>query len=382
MQNQQLFYLFDKYFQGKSSPDEERTFLDFVEQSANKAQVEEVMEQYWNAFVPKQNPFGKAQGGVMLMKALGGRTDIKVKKLSIISVLKYAAAVVIVASLAFASYRYFQDKTNPALQVTKITPGHSGATLTLADGRNINLDDTGNGIVSDINGITIKKLADGSLSYVVSNVPKLGNAQNTLSTGNGQTYQVQLPDGSKIWLNAGSSITYAQNFSANATRNILLSGEGYFEVAKDAQHPFIVESNNQKIEVLGTHFNVHAYTDDDKTTTTLLEGSVKLNGSTFIRPGEKAVLSKNKITVLPADIEMDMAWKNGRFAFSGKEFHDIMKTIARWYNVEIVYDDQPEQLHIAGGISRYEDIQDVLGLLQETGEVRFKIEGRRVHVMR
>jgi transmembrane sensor len=381
MQEQRLKYLFGLYIQKKASNLEEAELLDYVERSENRKLVEDMLEHYWLEFSPQENPFSQDQANTIFNAAITPAQNSKIRKLRFYKICKYAAAIAVVVMSGILSFYIFHK--NPIKErIAKITPGHAGATLQLGDGRRINLDEISAGLVDSDDGISISKTPDGSIVYVLKGVKGNENDLNTLSTDKGQTYQVQLPDGSRVWLNAQSSITYPVNFEGKMQREVTLKGEGYFEVAKNPAHPFIVKSNAQRVEVLGTHFNVHAYPDEDQISTTLLEGAVRLNGLTYLKPGQKAIYKNSQFSLSIADIAAETAWKDGRFSFSGKDFQEVMKTIARWYDVEIVYDYKPEHLRIAGGISRYENIEEVLGILQDTGEIRFKIEGRRVHVLK
>lgn len=297
-----------------------------------------------------------------------------------------ASFIAALFSIAFLLYTNFpESETDKSLARALISPGRSGATLTLADGRKVVLGNIKNGELASESGITITKSANGQLLYQIENKTSAENGSkhfNTLSTANGETYKVRLPDGSLVHLNSASSLTYNTMQPTDGKRIVSLKGEAYFEVAKDKKHPFIVQSNGQEVEVLGTHFNIKAYGDELITKTTLLEGLVKVNHSTYLKPGEQSVLKEDKIQVRNANVEDVIAWKNGRFAFTGNDFYSNMHMISRWYDVDIVYDYRPENLHISGGMSRFDNIDKVLEIIQETGDVKFKIEGRRIHVIK
>lgn len=207
-------------------------------------------------------------------------------------------------------------------------------------------------------------------------------AYNTISTPRGGQYQLQLPDGSKVWLNAQSSLRFPARFIGNE-RLVTLTGEGYFEVAKDKAHPFKISINNMQVEVLGTHFNVMGYNDEPATTTTLLEGSVKIikGGSVQkIVPGEQAIV-KDGIRVAKVNAEEAIEWKNGNFNFSHEKLGSIMRRISRWYDVDIAYSQRTTGATFVGTIPRSTNITEVLKYLELTGLVHFKIEERRVTVM-
>ncbi|MNJ98902.1 fec operon regulator FecR [compost metagenome] len=264
-----------------------------------------------------------------------------------------------------------------------IKPGSNKATLTFQNGKTIELSAAKSGIVIDASKLAYN---DGTL---------INNEQAqafTVSTPLGGTYQVKLPDGSNVWLNAGSSLTYDPYLKGKEQyRNVKLSGEAYFEVAKDKKHPFIVTTDKQKIEVLGTHFNVSAYIDDLSNKTSLLEGSVKVAPLTttgtetkglILKPGQQSEINTKGISVQEVDATEAIAWKNGDFSFTGENLENIMQKISRWYDVEVTYSDkQLLNKPFSGVISKYEKVSQVLCLLEATGEVKFKINGKKITVM-
>ncbi|WP_431292934.1 FecR family protein [Pedobacter sp. P26] len=196
---------------------------------------------------------------------------------------------------------------------------------------------------------------------------------------------MRLPDGTIVFLNAESSLKYPVSFVEKGKRQVFLTGEGYFEVAKDRSHPFIVKTTRQEVQVLGTHFNINSYDDEAATTTTLLEGSVLVSNSNLVqkvlRPGEQSVLSSGRIQVAPADVEEAIDWKNGEFIFGGDNFRTVMRKIERWYNIEVIYEPSaPINLQLGGFSSRSRNISTVLKMIAKTGEVHFRIEGRKVFV--
>ncbi|SEM84964.1 FecR protein [Mucilaginibacter gossypiicola] len=271
-----------------------------------------------------------------------------------------------------------------------IAPGGNKAILTLSNGSKITLDDLGTGQLAKQSGVTITKTGNGKLVYTItndaSNATK-GNEQayNTIETPKGGQYQVNLPDGSKVWLNAESSLRYPTNFSG-AVRRVELNGEAYFEVAKNPAKPFKVVSNSQEVEVLGTHFNISSYPDDASVKTTLLEGSVKvlstkLNQSKLLKPGEQSNITDNSIHVQEVDTDDVVAWKNGYFMFVDEDLKSIMSKLARWYNIDVEYTGNVDNLKFGGMVSRSKDLAQALKIIEKTGSVKIKIEGRRVIIM-
>lgn len=304
-----------------------------------------------------------------------------------------AAGMIIIALSAGLLFYFFENKPNKdqSIYAQEIKPGGDKAVLTLADGSKINLSDVAQGQLAEQSGISISKTADGRLIYKVVEVS--GGSEsgknmgyNTIETPLGGQYQVYLPDGTKVWLNAGSVLRYPVKFTGDE-RSVELKGEGYFEVAKVKNKTFKVSSAEQTIEVLGTHFNVMAYTDEKVIKTTLIEGSVKISNARYsklLTPGEQSVVhGGNEIQINEAaDIEDVMAWKNGYFKFN-ENLESIMIKISRWYNVDIKYEFKPDSdLVFAGKISRTRDIDAILKIMEYTGKVHFKVEGRVVTVTR
>ncbi|RYY35726.1 MAG: FecR family protein, partial [Sphingobacteriaceae bacterium] len=279
-----------------------------------------------------------------------------------------------------------KNATETQVSLNKISPGSNKAVLTLANGTEILLDDAKNGTLANQHNITVDKAADGKLVYNVSAAQvDAGNSSseyNTIATPNGGQYQVVLPDGTHVWLNAGSSLKFPVAFTGKE-RHVELAGEAYFEVAKNKAKPFKVSVNNSVVEVLGTHFNVMGYKDEKSTNTTLLEGSVKIvsgNQQKLIVPGEQARVDGN-IKVAKVKVAEAIAWKDGKFNFAHQDLKTILRKVARWYNVEIDYQGAVTNEGFVGTVPRSENITEVLNTLELTGLVHFKVEGRRVIVM-
>lgn len=276
------------------------------------------------------------------------------------------------------------NQSAPEKKTDDIAPGGSKAILTLADGTQVILDSADNGAVTNQGKVTIIKLSDGQLAYKNGSTSPVANLQyNTISTPRGGQYQLTLADGTRVWLNAESSLKYPTAFSAGE-RRVTLTGEGYFEVAHDAKNPFFVKASGTEVKVLGTHFDVNAYEDESSVNTTLLEGSVKVTsggGSKMITPGEQAqVNDKGRIHTSRVDVNEVVAWKDGKFIFEKADIHDVMKQISRWYDVDVEYRGNISG-HFGGTISKNVHASKVLEMLEFTGGVHFKIEGKKVIVM-
>jgi len=320
------------------------------------------------------------------------------KKSKIKPLFKYISAAAVLA-IVFGGFYYFQDQnTSKLIRVAQtqrknldVLPGTNKAILTLADGSTVILDENTSSDISDQDGIKISKKKDGQLVYTIVN-DKLLNAgeniaYNTISTQKGGQYQVILPDGTKVWLNAASSLKYPEAF-AGKQRLVVLTGEAYFEVTKNKTMPFRVQSQNQNVEVLGTHFNINSYLDDNTVKTTLLEGSVKVSNLKFskiLKPGEQAISGigeQASIKIATAiDTDDETAWKNGLFQFNDSELKVILNQLERWYDVKIDYSDVPAKRY-NGMVSRKSKLSEVLKMLEKTGNIKFELEeGRKLKVL-
>ena len=301
-----------------------------------------------------------------------------------------AAAILI---LLTAGIYYYQTSSKPIIVKTKIprfkndvAPGNNKAILTLDDGSKIDLDDAKTGILASESNIDIKKTGDGQLEYTAGAQNVKTVKYNILSTPMGGEYQLVLPDGSKVWLNSGSTLRFPTAF-IGSERIVELKGEAYFDIAKNPKMPFLVRTNNaMDIKVLGTQFNVMAYDDEKNINTTLIEGSVEVlkeSGKTTLKPGQEAILNKRSgnIKVASADLEQAIAWKNGYFIFYNENIESIMRKVSRWYNVDIVYQGNLNNKDFVGTISRNKNVSELLKMLELTGAIHFSIDGRRITVM-
>jgi transmembrane sensor len=317
-------------------------------------------------------------------------TPFKLKQL-----FPYAAAVVLLLTVGIGLNRYILKKTTNkplALHKPDILPGSNKAVLTLANGSKIILNDAGNGKIARQQNIVINKTQTGELIYNVdgsfktARQPKLADiiAMNTLTTPRGGQYEVVLPDGTKVWLNAASSLRYPTLFPGNE-RRVELTGEAYFEVAKNAAQPFFVKTTNQTVEVLGTHFNINSYSDEVSTKTTLLEGSINVTNTSGmplvkLKPGQQAIGTINGMKVnAAADVEEAVAWKNGKFMFKNTDLPTIMRLLSRWYDVDVEYQGTIAEKHYMGRISRNVRVSQVFEILKTSG-VNFTIIGRKIIV--
>jgi transmembrane sensor len=307
---------------------------------------------------------------------------------------KYAVAASIALLLGTGIF-YFTKTKEQIIQVVEkpkeITPGGNRGILTLSNGKQIVLADISAKDTIAQEGekaeVTIKMDAKGVITYVINpdaDVSKAdANSFNTLSTPTGGQYNIVLADGTKVYLNTVSSIKYPTQFNGDQ-RIVELEGEAYFEVAKNKSKPFIVKSGDQSIEVLGTHFNVHAYNNESVIKTTLLEGSVAVtykNQKAILKPGQQSNVSDsfNKIAIRKVDTEAAIAWKNGRFKFDNADLKTVMKQLERWYGIKVEYRGDVSDVRFNGGTFMNKNLSEVLKVL-ELSNIKFKVEGKTIIV--
>lgn len=296
-----------------------------------------------------------------------------------------AAVVILVAAAGIVGLqrRYPSPEKNiiaTHTTIKEVPPANKKAMLTLADGSTIALDDAANGAIGKQGGASVIKNTQGQLSYQADDA-KGEVVYNTLTVPRGGQFQVVLPDGSKVWLNSASSLRYPTAFKG-ADRKVILQGQAYFEIAGNAARPFKVQANEMEVVVLGTRFDMMAYADEPTINATLLDGKIKVQDQ-ILRPGQQAVLALtgHQLTVKDADINKIMAWKNGLFVFNNMDLPTILREIARWYDVEIVYQTAPGKELYGGGISRNLNLSAVLHVLEENGTNHFKTDGNKVIVL-
>ncbi|MFB2118728.1 FecR family protein [Parapedobacter sp. 2B3] len=297
-----------------------------------------------------------------------------------------AASVVLPIIAAGYVIWSIQTQGGPEQVTSPILPGTNRATLTLTDGRTIALDETQAGIIVNDKNILYE---DHSSVAMLSKVDAAATTEMlTLATPRGGQYRITLPDGSIAWLNAASTLRYPAIFDVDR-REVEITGEVYFEISPDKKHPFVVSHPLQTVEVLGTKFNVNAYSDENSVRTTLVEGSVLVRPqqgrhihSVTLAPGEAALLGQDDITVIPVDAMETVAWKDGKFMFNDSDIRSIMRRISRWYDVDVQYTGDVTGITFTGSVSRFDDIHDVLRKIELTESVRFKTEGRRIMVSR
>jgi len=376
---QRINELIKKYQDNTASESEKQELLDWYRKTA-----------YQDAEFPEDED---SVGKFMLARLNREIKPINTRAFNIKQWLVAASVLIFLGSgmVYFLVKRQPQQTTIALSNKKDISPGGNKAILTLADGSKISLTDARNGQVAKQGGIQISKTVDGQLTYVIGKTdadhgainPSLN--YNTIETPKGGQYQVTLPDGSKVWLNAMSSIKFPVSFSSQKERRVELSGEAYFEVVHNKDLPFRVVTAKQTVEVLGTHFNINAYADERNTKTTLLQGSVKVsfgNNSAILKPGQQAELEAD-INISEADTEAAVAWKNGYFRFNDQKLEDIMRVMARWYDVKVIFMDENIKNETFGALStRFTNISTLLKIMEQTGDAKFSIEGSTVRISR
>jgi transmembrane sensor len=302
---------------------------------------------------------------------------------------KYAAAILLLGLVSYLAFDKPYSGNRSLIAPTKsvtlkndVLPGRDKALLTLADGTVVELEDIADGTVREENGIRVSKVGGKVMYEMIRSAEMAVNTYNTIHTPAGGQYHIVLEDGSKVWLNSESSLRFPTAFSHE--RRVELTGEGYFEIAKNVKKPFVVNAGKTHVEVLGTHFNVMAYANEGFSKTTLLEGSVKVsNGisSKRISPGQQAVVGEH-INIQTTDTEGAVAWKNGFFQFENDNLRNILRQLKRWYGVEVENEQQLPAKHFTGFISRNTPLSQVLKMLEMSGELKFKIQGKKISIQK
>jgi len=290
-----------------------------------------------------------------------------------------ASVLLIVAGVVI--WQQTNTRRPATIQTVKqdVPPGSNKAILTLSNGQQIVLDSAAKGDLAQQGSARVIKTDSGQIAYHASSEKPTAVLYNTLATPRGGQYQLTLPDGTKVWLNAASSIRYPVFFTGTE-RKVEITGEAYFEVTKNASKPFkVMVKGNQEIDVLGTSFDVNSYPDEREIKTTLLEGSVKAQG-TILKPGQQAAWSAGQPVKIQndADLEEAVAWKNGKFIFTGNDLGSVMRQISRWYDVDVDYKGDFKGDEFVGVISRFKNVSEILHMLEQTRTVKFSVEGRKI----
>jgi transmembrane sensor len=378
MNADEYLLLYEKYISGNCDAEEERKLCAYQDKFR----------------MLQEDPGQQTADDVELSERIYGRITSSLSepsktKIFLLSFFKIAAILAFAIGIGFLYHTYY-DRSVPQSSASKtlvrraIKPGTNTAQLTLSDGSVVDLNDAKDGVISTTDQAKISRNSGGSISYATnSSAPE--NATNTITVPAGGNYKVILPDGTSVWLNSVSTLNYPLTFKGK-NRIVTLQGEGYFEVSKNPEKPFVVQVDAMTVTVLGTHFNINAYKEHTGIQTTLSEGSVRLSQaskSVTLVPGEQGSVDRQSalMTVAKVNTNKVMGWKNGYFMFQDDNIENIMEQIARWYDVDVEYRGDLSNKLFGGIYSRNKDINELLKGLELTGLVHFKIVGRRVIVM-
>ncbi|MDB5146275.1 MAG: FecR family protein [Mucilaginibacter sp.] len=383
--------LISKLLNGDISPEEHLWLKEWVDESAeNRAQFEKLtnadfLEEKLNFW----NKIDNDKAWNELLRKLPEPESAPARRFNYTSLLKYAAIVILTLSVSVLLYRRNENRVKgndkPQIaQTTRINPGSNNAILILGNGQKVALKNHTQVSINEDDGTAVSNKNE-ILAYKHTGKANTGKEQiyNTIVVPRGGEYQLVLADGSKIWMNSASSLRYPTSFSGSE-RKVYLSGEAYFEVAKNAKMPFIVTTGKAEVQVLGTHFNVKAYDDEDICKTTLLEGAVEVHSSVAIneiKPGQQAIINGEGQQKITSDINIDeeVAWKNGLFMFTKADIKDVLQQVSRWYDIEVVYEGKVPELQFSGQLSRKVDFYGFTNILKYAG-LNFTIKGKTVIV--
>ncbi|ODS82651.1 MAG: hypothetical protein ABS46_08370 [Cytophagaceae bacterium SCN 52-12] len=398
MNKDKIKHLFYKYFNDLTTDEENRELARLLQQPNLEDDVKQLMEEAWDTFYPHHKIFPGEISEEMLSRILGG--EEKAGQHFFPRMLSFfrrsaAAAIIMVAATGGLLFYYFRSDNRFASDSSEVAapavspdilPGSNKAFLTLSDGRNIILDNASPGLLTTQGGTRIIKEEGDRLAYqATAHEDETVSGSNTLRTPRGGQYHLVLPDGTKAWLNAASSIVYPVRFTGSR-RQVRIEGEVYFEVAKqlkdNSKVPFIVTAGDVSIEVLGTQFNVNAYSDEVAIKTTLLEGAVKVTtskSSTLLNPGHEARVAakSDEILISKANTDQAVAWKNGYFQFQQAGLQEIMRQLSKWYDVDVVYEGKPLEKKFTGEIPRSATLLQVLEIL-ELNQIQLRIVDKQV----
>lgn len=394
MNTHPLFQLIEKYLSGEITPEETAALRQLLTDPEQAAALDSIMDRQLANSTVTADDFPEVVDRIKksVIRQLPVTRHILIRRLAIA-----AAILLLCASAAFLwfSNRSSQSiaKETPVSLPTDLPPGKNGAILTLADGKKVVLDSLGNGVIATQNGSKVL-LNNGHLAYTAEGdkIATAAVAYNTMTTPKGRQFQLVLPDGTKIWLNAASSLRYPTRFTG-AERKVEITGEAYFEVAQNAKMPFIVQIGGKtEIQVLGTHFNINAYDDEATANTTLLEGSVRVvhdNEKAILRPGQQAQVTAQSVSAVRdrsgeerinilnnVNVDKVVAWKNCVFDFQDASLEEVMRQLERWYDIEVVYEKNIPKLEFIGKMGRDLTLSNVLRGL-ELSKVHFRMEGER-----
>ncbi|HVI47287.1 MAG TPA: FecR domain-containing protein [Chitinophaga sp.] len=382
-------YLIAQYLDNRISKEELELLLQKIGEDEDTDQLTAVLQEQWEA-AKAVDDSDHIDWDARFTAMIQQQPTAAPQRKNFRGIIRMAIAASIALLLALGGYfGLFKKNPQPSVAASMqhdIAPGTTGGILTLANGEHILLDSAGNGLLAMQGGTKIIN-RQGHITY---NMAGTNSEQmfNTITTPRSKQFQLVLSDGSKVWLNAASSVRFPAAFAANE-RNVEITGEAYFEIAKITSKgkavPFVVNANGTAIRVLGTHFNVNAYTDEHVVSTTLTEGSVVIKQGRIqqmLKPGEQAQTGQDGKLAVLHDVDTDavLAWKNGYFSFNQADLPTVMRQISRWYDVDIVYEGRIPDRRFGGEISRNTNVSQVLKILEES-KVHFRLEEKRIVVL-
>lgn len=379
---QRLQQLFDRYYAGQATPEEEEELMRQIRSGRHDEAIEGAMKRNWLQPADAQPLFDASRSRDMLGSILAAGRERKHWRAGLW--IRYAAAAAVLAVVAglWVIRKSAPEKlvASETIQNQDVAPGGNRALLTLADGKGIELDRIGSGLVARQGNTEITKQEDGLVVYNSRAASVALAGFNKVTTPRGGQYKVQLPDGSKVWLNASSSIRFPSVFPASE-RRVEITGEAYFEVTKDKARPFTVRFKGSEVQVLGTSFNVMAYADERVSKTTLVEGSVAIRNQSehaLLRPGQEAALMPGgRIETAFKPVDEAVAWKEGMFYFKNAGVKDVMRQLSRWYDVEVSYRGEVPVRQFTGRVSRNVNLSEIVGMLRYAG-VKCSVESNTI----
>jgi ferric-dicitrate binding protein FerR (iron transport regulator) len=389
MPSARIKYLVERYFDNTCTPDERLELARWISEEASEDMLGEALGASWESYVPQLGMPDEMSDRIVASLFGTAPAAKAVPQRRIGRYAWWAAASILL--LGAGSWWMLQRKTTPPVVAesmkqrykNEVPPGGNHATLTLADGSVISLDSAANGVLTQQGNVKIVKQSNGQLLYEGA-----GNHEmmyNTMTTPRGGQYRLTLPDGTLVWLNAASSVTYPAAFTGRE-RSVSVTGEVYFEVAANENMPFRVKAGDMNINVIGTRFNVNAYAEEPTVRTTLIEGAVSVSAgqaSAVLKPGQQARVQGNQTLAVINNIDTEeiIAWKNGYFQFTDADMPAVMRQIEKWYDVKVTYEGAIPKRSFGGGIQRSLPLSQVLGIL-EANDVKFKIEGKNITVLK
>ncbi len=406
MPNNRIGTLLDKLMNDACTPEEKEELFSLVEQIGDQPELQELLEAAWDRYERPTHPVPDATAKAMLAKILQDGKVVSMQKAQKVGWRRLAVAAAVIMPIGLGTWSLFFNRHTESRELGQTVfhndvkaPETNRAIITLANGEKILLDSAINGHSLQQGQVKLIRQADGTLGYQQGKEKaEQEMIWNTLTNPRGsQVASVTLTDGTRVWLNAGSSLTYPVAFTGGE-RKVTMTGEGYFEVAHNAAMPFKVATNNTEVTVLGTRFNVMAYNDEPARKVTLVEGSVRVKQEAgaqplarnenivVLKPGQEASvfssqsLQSPQIQVQTADIEQAIAWKEGLFNFKSSDITQVLRDAARWYDIEIVYEGKRPDDTFTGGIHRTATLSELLTILQMS-RVKFRLEGRKLTVL-